>query len=102
LSLAGVPCAFGDQLPKQHAEITESAGSTSRPGGAGTFGCCHVAGREPLRNDLLYFASEAFASGGKPIRTCGRWRGLFVMSVAQFDRLMSERAVVPHFSPSSG
>ncbi len=101
-------CIPAPNVSKQHAEIVletgrlyvRDLGSTN-----GTFvNRRQVAGREPLHDgDLLYFASEAFRvqrqAADAHLRTVAEGSFVIVESLCQFDRLMSERAVIPHFQP---
>jgi len=101
-------CIPTPNVSKQHAEIVlesgrlyvHDLGSTN-----GTFvNQRRVAGREPLHDgDLLYFASEAFRlqrqATDSHMRTVAEGSFVIVESLCQFDRLMSERAVVPNFQP---
>jgi EAL domain-containing protein (putative c-di-GMP-specific phosphodiesterase class I) len=101
-------CIPTANVSKQHAEIVleggrlyvRDLGSTN-----GTFvNRRRVNGREPLHDgDLLYFASEAFRvqrqGRDSHLRTVTEGSFVIVESLCQFDRMMSERAIVPHFQP---
>jgi EAL domain-containing protein (putative c-di-GMP-specific phosphodiesterase class I) len=63
-----------------------------------------VSGREPLHDgDLLYFASEAYRvqrqAADAHLRTVAEGSFVIVESLCQFDRLLSDRAIIPHFQP---
>jgi EAL domain-containing protein (putative c-di-GMP-specific phosphodiesterase class I) len=101
-------CIPAANISKQHAEIELEAGRLFvRDLGStnGTFvNRRRVAGREPLHDgDLLYFASEAFRlhrqADDAHLRTVAEGSFVIVESLCQFDRLMSERAIIPHFQP---
>jgi EAL domain-containing protein (putative c-di-GMP-specific phosphodiesterase class I) len=101
-------CIPAAKVSKQHAQIVSEAerlyvhdlGSTN-----GTFvNRRRVAGKEPLHDgDLLYFASEAFRVQRKAadahMRTVAEGSFIVVESLCQFDRLMTERAIIPYFQP---
>lgn len=100
-------CIPAPNVSKNHAEIdlrqgrllVRDLGSTN-----GTFvNNRRVEDAEPLHEgDLLQFATEVFRvqkqRNESLMRTVNQPFGL-VSSLCQFDRMMSERAVVPHFQP---
>ena len=101
-------CLPAPGISKQHAEIVldgsrlcvRDLGSTN-----GTFvNERRVASLEPLQEgDLLRMASEVFRvqrqASDAHLRTVAQGSFALVESLCQLDRLMSDRAVVPHFQP---
>jgi EAL domain-containing protein (putative c-di-GMP-specific phosphodiesterase class I) len=101
-------CIPAPNISKEHAEIVLEAGRLYVHDLGSTNGTFvnrrRVAGREPLHDgDLIYFASEAFRlqrqAADSHLRTVAEGSFVVVQSLCQFDRLMSERAVIPHFQP---
>ncbi len=101
-------CLPVPNVSKQHAKIlvhscrlcVEDLGSRN-----GTFiNQRRVRGIEPLRDgDLLQFATEAFRlhreAPDEQLQTVTELPIVLAQSLCQFDRLMSEEAVIPHFQP---
>jgi len=101
-------CIPAANVSKEHAQIVQEAGRLYVHDLGSTNGTFvnqrRVSGREPLHDgDTLYFASEAFRlqrqADDAHLRTVAEGSFVIVESLCQFDRLMSERAVVPHFQP---
>jgi EAL domain-containing protein (putative c-di-GMP-specific phosphodiesterase class I) len=101
-------CIPAAKVSKQHAQICSEAGRLYVNDLGSTNGTFvnrrRVSGREPLHDgDMLYFASEAFRVQRKAadahMRTVAEGSFVIVESLCQFDRLMSERAIIPHFQP---
>ena len=101
-------CLPAPNISKQHAEIAMQRGRLSVRDLGSTNGTFvneeRVIDLRPLHEgDLLQFATEAFrVQRHEPdahLRTVAQGSFLMVESLCQFDKLMSQRAVVPHFQP---
>jgi EAL domain-containing protein (putative c-di-GMP-specific phosphodiesterase class I) len=101
-------CLPAPNISKQHAEIVMQRGRLGVRDLGSTNGTFvneeRVVDLRPLHEgDLLQFATEAFrVQRHEPdahLRTVAQGSFLMVESLCQFDRLMSQRAVMPHFQP---
>jgi EAL domain-containing protein (putative c-di-GMP-specific phosphodiesterase class I) len=101
-------CLSAGNVSKQHAEIVLQRGRLAVRDLGSTNGTFvnerRVANLEPLHEgDLLQLATEAFRVHRRQpdahLRTVTQESFAVVESLCQFDRLMSERAIVPHFQP---
>jgi EAL domain-containing protein (putative c-di-GMP-specific phosphodiesterase class I) len=101
-------CLSAPNISKQHAEIVLRSGRLSVRDLGSTNGTFvneeRIQNLTPLHEgDLLQLATEVFrVQRHEPdahLRTVAQGSFLLVESLCQFDRLMSQQAVVPHFQP---